>query len=765
MGGGGVDLWGVRFGECLRAANTPSGESTGAAAVAARQAPLCASLDPDRAPVASYVVPALLIFASVVLGRLLVLPGVGLSFAWMSVGFAFLFSLGHQSCESARSAGRISAWVLTLLFSQAAGHAVASTLWPDDEVAPLALVLWTVGDSVQALFGACLFKRLRRGRSPWGMGTLRTSVDLLAAAVASSLVAAAAVAVIVVGFDTFPWGAVPFVLLRNALVVYGLAGCIILFSAPPDPDDVPRRDWRLTIAVCSGLTGDLLFVLSSGPHYTFAFVVVPVVMWAASVLSVRQTSVFLQIVTLPVVAASMVGAGPLATGRPGIRVATTYGLVLFVCVMAMMISLGTLERRRLVARVRAHAQQSSEQARLLGTILDALPEAVVVVDAQGKVARENVASRYLWDAGPRLVDLSGSTGQRPVRTALAGVDASGVDVVVQARRAVPAAVSSVLLDARAGGSADRVLSVQAYPLRLRDDPAAVVIARDVTEQRRRADELRSFARVVAHDLFNPLAASELWRETLHEELEGVRPGLGAVALGELAAANDRMRVFITDLLHYNVARDGALEREDIALDELIADVVTDRLSAIPPADRPDVGVDVQGWVRGDRLLLRQVFVNLLENAYKYRRPGDRGRIRIWVQTPHRAWIVVHVDDDGIGIPAGNERLIFQEFYRAENCTSVRGSGLGLAICERIVERHGGRVEARARGERGSRFTVWLPRLSVEEAAPAGASGDGRLLAEATTRMTRPATECAQPESATPWPASVAAGPGGGAALP
>lgn len=752
----------MRVSERCGSAGLPTGADTRAAAIAARQAPLFAAFDPARAPVASFVVPAALLFATVLIGRGILLPGTGLSICWVSVGLAFLLSLGHQSCSGPRQPQRISLWVVTLLASQAAGHAAAVVLWPQDGAAWSAVALWVLGDTIQALFGACLFKRLRRGRSLWGLDSLRTSMSLLAAASSSSLLSAAVIAVSVAVTGALPWAALPFIVLRNTLVIYGLAGCVILFSAPPDPDDVPRRDWRLTLAVCGGLAADLLFIGASGPQYSFAFVVVPIVMWAASVLSVRQTSIFLQIVTLPVMVASTAGSGPFVAGTPGARVAMTYGLVLFVCVMAMMLSLGTLERRRLLARVRAQAQQSADQARLLGAVLDAMPEAVVVVDAQGRVARQNIASRYLWEAGPRLVDLSGEGGHRPVRAALAGDDVGGVDVVIEPRTATAGTVGPVVVETGDAGCAERVVSVQAYPLRLADNPAAVVIAADVTEQRRRTDELRSFARVVAHDLFNPLAASDLWRETLQQELETLHPGLGAAQIGELAAANERMRAFITDLLNYTVTRDGALDRQDVELSELVESVAEDRLRAVPPDERPHLEVSLTGWVRGDRSLLRQLFVNLLDNAYKFRRPGTRGRIRVWTQTPHPAWLVVHVDDDGIGIPAGSERCIFQEFYRAEVGTSVRGSGLGLAICERIVARHGGRIEARLRGERGSRFTVWLPRLDVEPTVPAPAPPRGRSTGAAgevpEIHEVPPAGDPLRQEA-------LAAGPGGSSHLP
>jgi signal transduction histidine kinase len=77
-----------------------------------------------------------------------------------------------------------------------------------------------------------------------------------------------------------------------------------------------------------------------------------------------------------------------------------------------------------------------------------------------------------------------------------------------------------------------------------------------------------------------------------------------------------------------------------------------------------------------------------------------------------AWVAAEVEDTGLGIPEGEQPLIFRRFFRghASRETKAAGTGLGLAICKEIVERHSGRLEVRSEGipGRGSRFTVRLP---------------------------------------------------------
>ncbi|QDU26739.1 Sensor protein KdpD [Anatilimnocola aggregata] len=110
----------------------------------------------------------------------------------------------------------------------------------------------------------------------------------------------------------------------------------------------------------------------------------------------------------------------------------------------------------------------------------------------------------------------------------------------------------------------------------------------------------------------------------------------------------------------------------------------------------------------DGLLIEQVLVNLLDNAIKYTPPDSPLEINV----SHSAgWLSISVADHGVGIAAGDERLIFEKFYRAgspDSRAQQRGSGLGLAICKAIVETHGGEIHAHNRPGGGACFTFTLP---------------------------------------------------------
>jgi signal transduction histidine kinase/DNA-binding LacI/PurR family transcriptional regulator/CheY-like chemotaxis protein len=133
------------------------------------------------------------------------------------------------------------------------------------------------------------------------------------------------------------------------------------------------------------------------------------------------------------------------------------------------------------------------------------------------------------------------------------------------------------------------------------------------------------------------------------------------------------------------------------------------------------------WVWGDRTRLRQVAFNLVSNAVKF---TAKGEVTLSVDVEGDS-AVVRVSDTGLGIPAGEQELIFSEFYRAERATAhgYSGLGLGLAICRRLIELHGGEIGVTSSGEEGSGSTFFF-RLPVVRPE---AVRDDRVLAETEDR--------------------------------
>jgi signal transduction histidine kinase len=120
-----------------------------------------------------------------------------------------------------------------------------------------------------------------------------------------------------------------------------------------------------------------------------------------------------------------------------------------------------------------------------------------------------------------------------------------------------------------------------------------------------------------------------------------------------------------------------------------------------------LGLVMPAVVLGDELRLRELFLNLVDNAVKYSRPGGSVDISLITQGGQAKFVIV---DHGIGISREDQKRIFDRFYRTDDARTYtkKGTGLGLAICAWIVESHHGRIEVQSEPNKGSTFTVILP---------------------------------------------------------
>jgi signal transduction histidine kinase len=251
----------------------------------------------------------------------------------------------------------------------------------------------------------------------------------------------------------------------------------------------------------------------------------------------------------------------------------------------------------------------------------------------------------------------------------------------------------VILTLRDGS--DRQVVVTASPLSNKasepDSPGAVVVYRDVTEERRKARQLADFAGTVAHDLRSPLSATLGWLDLADEVRDDHQQLVNAV--GRARGGVDRMAVLISELLSHAVAEGGELQPEAVELggpDGLVAEVA----AIVDPDETADIlAEDGIPTVQGDPDMLTQLLTNLIGNAMKYVAPGKVPDVRLTGRC-HGNRVELELSDNGIGIPEGQRDLVFERFHRAHpQDARYPGTGLGLAICRTIVERHGGRIVA------------------------------------------------------------------------
>ena len=221
-------------------------------------------------------------------------------------------------------------------------------------------------------------------------------------------------------------------------------------------------------------------------------------------------------------------------------------------------------------------------------------------------------------------------------------------------------------------------------------------------------QVRQFSADASHELRTPLTVMKGETELA---LRRTRPAEDyKLALESNLEEIDRMARIVDELLFLSRADLGEvrIESQPIRLDALVEDV--QRQAAVLGQER---GVQVMTGsvepvtIQGDELRLRELLLNLVDNAVKYSRPGGKVELAL---ARDGAMVRLSVADQGIGITAEAQGRIFDRFYRTDDARAHahKGTGLGLAICKWIVEAHHGRIEVQSKVGEGSRFTVILP---------------------------------------------------------
>ncbi len=248
---------------------------------------------------------------------------------------------------------------------------------------------------------------------------------------------------------------------------------------------------------------------------------------------------------------------------------------------------------------------------------------------------------------------------------------------------------------------------------------------------RRKDE---FLATLAHELRNPLAPIRMGLELLR--LGGDEPGTVNQVLGTMEEQVRHMVRLIDDLLDVSRITRGKLElrRTRVVLKDLLKTAVEAVQPLVAEAGHDlSVALPEQPLVLdADPARLSQVFANLLNNACKYTSEG--GRIRLAAER-QGSDVLVSVRDNGIGIPHEMLETVFEMFTQVDRTLerSTSGLGIGLTLVRRLVEMHGGSVEARSAGEgKGSEFIVRLPVVVSPPTAPQPGGGTVGAVGEPST---------------------------------
>ncbi len=354
-------------------------------------------------------------------------------------------------------------------------------------------------------------------------------------------------------------------------------------------------------------------------------------------------------------------------------------------------------------QIQTHIGQITLEKSRLEAVLTSITEAILVTDQSGRILMGNGTFEKLFGVSDAI------EGRMPIELVRHRDVQDAIEQTLKTGQVV-------FLDLTRSDSRERHFDVQIAPI-LQDDHMAgsVTIFYDITELRRLERIRKDFVANVSHELRTPLTTIKGCAATLADgALDNREAAQRFVQMINTHA--DRLHNLIEDILDLSRIESGALPlKTGVYPVHEIVDSVVGQIR--PQAKEKNLTIEIDtkenAQVQGDRKLIEQALLNLLDNAVKYTPEGGK----IWIQTRDfkhgentQTRIALEVKDTGIGIPLSDMDRIFERFYRVDKGRSraMGGTGLGLSIVRHIMDAHGERVYVESEQGKGSTFGLTLP---------------------------------------------------------
>lgn len=215
------------------------------------------------------------------------------------------------------------------------------------------------------------------------------------------------------------------------------------------------------------------------------------------------------------------------------------------------------------------------------------------------------------------------------------------------------------------------------------------------------EELDTFSFTISHDLKNPISTIKSFAQILLRDKD-LKPQTVKI-LERINGGADKMNNMINEVLDYSRINRLDLNAVDVNPGNMIKDIVRDLL-LVYNLDERHVTIGSTPTIKGDPIMLSQVFANIISNAVKYSMKAEPPRITInGTEDEHQ--VTYTVTDNGLGIDIKHLPKIFELFNRLDNVGDIEGSGVGLAIVKRIVEKHNGKIWVDSELGKGSTFSI------------------------------------------------------------
>lgn len=386
-------------------------------------------------------------------------------------------------------------------------------------------------------------------------------------------------------------------------------------------------------------------------------------------------------------------AADIGQGEPGKRIRFSPSTELTPLVVAF---------NNMLERTESNMQTIVKQKMESEAVLNGMKAGVIVLDGHGRILRGNYAAQEIFPG------LSTFAGRKPMELSLLQDLQDACDMALDKRRQGDFSQVGLVVSLAGGKSFD----VSIVPIKGDVDLGVIMVFHDITEIRRVEQIRRDFVANVSHELRTPLTSIKGYAETL-VSIDAYEPQQTRSFLEVILRNANHMNTMLDELLQLSRLEHGKLRVDLVSVDPSSA-LYSAWKSCHPLSKNINFVNELDAStpaVRANFEQLVQVFRNVLENAVKYV-PEETALIRVHAE-PEGRELVVSIEDNGTGIPAGDQSRIFERFYRVEKDrnSSIEGTGLGLAICRHILANHGGRITVQSpvpETGTGSRFIITLP---------------------------------------------------------
>jgi len=349
-------------------------------------------------------------------------------------------------------------------------------------------------------------------------------------------------------------------------------------------------------------------------------------------------------------------------------------------------------------------------------LLEAAPDAMVVVNQTGEIVLLNVQAEkqfgYSRDelVGQKVKNIIPegfaerliADGTRSAAEALAQQIGTGIELIARRKNRSEFPIELMLSPLE---SAEGILVTAAIRDITARKQAEANLLDKVEELNRSNEELGQFAYIASHDLQEPLRMVASYTQLLSRRYKGKLDSDADEFIAFAVDGAGRMQRLIQDLLAYSRVGTKGRDLLDTSSEEALLRALMNLRGAIEESGA-QVTHDPLPTVRADEIQLVQLFQNLVGNAIKYQSPGVP-RVHIAAaKNGGKKW-TFSVKDNGLGIDPQYFEKIFGMFQRLHKREEFAGTGIGLAICKKIVERHGGSISVESQPGQGSTFRFAL----------------------------------------------------------